>query len=119
MNQNGGKGTKYISFKNSTSDTRIGALHINKMNNVEVKYEYIQNVDMNNIVEYKRQIRTIHNILLDIKINNMPLFTRVEQGSGQRKYCVFMLITPRLRRKAQLWLKQNFRMKLKFLEDKK
>ena len=52
MKWDGGNGAKYISFQNSTSDTRLGALHINSMNNVEVKYEYITNVNLSEEVEH-------------------------------------------------------------------
>ena len=52
MNWESGKGTKYISFKNSTSDARLRALYVNEINNVEVKYKYIINIDLSEEVEY-------------------------------------------------------------------
>jgi len=36
-----GSNFTYVSFKKSIADTRIGSLHINNINNIEVKYEYI------------------------------------------------------------------------------
>ena len=32
---------------------KVASLYINNVNNVDVRYEYIENVDMNDIVEYK------------------------------------------------------------------
>ena len=49
----------------------------------------------------------------------MPLFRGVEQGLEQKKHCVFLLMTSKLRSEVQLWLKQNFEMKLKFSEERK
>ena len=48
----GGNGIKYISFKHSISEARLGALYMNKLKNIEVKYEYITNVDLLEVVEY-------------------------------------------------------------------
>jgi len=84
---------------------KIVSFHINNVNNVEVRYEYIENADMNDIVEYKGSKGTIRDILLDVKINEMPFFTGVEQGSGWKRNCIFLLMTPRLRSEAKLWLK--------------
>ena len=61
---------------------KITSLHINNINNIEVKYKFIENADINDIIEYKGQSRTIQNIFLDIKINNILLFTGVDQRSG-------------------------------------
>jgi hypothetical protein len=52
MNWDSGKGTKYILFKNRTLDVRLVVLHINEMNDVEVKYEYITNIDLSEEVKY-------------------------------------------------------------------
>ena len=49
---------------------KVTSLYINNVNNVEVRYKYIKNTDMNDIVEYKEQSGTIRDILLDIKKNN-------------------------------------------------
>ena len=48
------------------------------MNNVEVKYKYIKNANMNSIVELNGKKGTIRDIILDVKNRNIPLFTRVE-----------------------------------------
>ena len=73
-----GKFYKHISLCNTTSDIKVASLYINNINNVEVKYEYIKNADINDIVELNGKKGTIRDIILDIKNRDMPLFTRVE-----------------------------------------
>jgi len=43
---------KYISFKESTSNQRLGALHINEMNNVETRFELFENAKVMDQVTY-------------------------------------------------------------------
>ena len=46
MKQEGGYNTRYISFRNSKSDIRLGELYINSLYIIPIKYEYIENVDL-------------------------------------------------------------------------
>ena len=57
---------------------KVACLHINNVNNIDIRYEHAKNADMNDIAEYKGQSRTIRDIFLNIKINNMLLFIGVE-----------------------------------------
>ena len=64
----GSKGTKYISFKNSTSDVRLDVLYINEMNNIEVKYEFIKNVDLSEEIEYQDKTAKFKEMILEVKM---------------------------------------------------
>ena len=78
----GGNGTKYISFQNSTSDTRLGALHVNSMNNMEVKYEYITNVDLLEEVEYQGKRMKFKEMILIIKVGGKKNIFGYRKRSG-------------------------------------
>ena len=41
-----GKNFKYISFRNSSSEAKLCSLHINEINNVDVKFELLENINM-------------------------------------------------------------------------
>ena len=43
---------KYILFKESTSNQRLGALHINEMNNIETQFELFENAKVMDRVTY-------------------------------------------------------------------
>ena len=47
---------KYISFKNSNQKMRLSALHLNSLNNSQVKYKFLQNYSIYNKVEYKGKV---------------------------------------------------------------
>ena len=42
--------TKYISFKNTNSQTRIGCLYANNCQNVNSKFEILFNTDINKLI---------------------------------------------------------------------
>ena len=78
MKWDGGNVMKYISLKESSSNTRFGALHINSMNNVEVQYEYIENVDLSETVSYQRKQMKFKEMIMTIKVNGSKLFIVIE-----------------------------------------
>ena len=53
-------------------------LYINNINNVLVKYEFIDNASILDEVKYNRKTGILQDILLDIKLNKSPLFVGVE-----------------------------------------
>ena len=69
---------KYISFKESTSNQRLGALHINEMNNVETQFELFENAKVMDRIIYHEKIGALYDMLLSIKVNRAPLFIGVE-----------------------------------------
>jgi len=57
------------------------SLNVNNINNVPVKYEFIDNTNILDEVKYKGKTGILRDILLDIKHNNSLLFVGVEQGT--------------------------------------
>jgi len=78
MTWEGGNGMKYISFKNSISDIRLGALQINKMNNVETRFESLQNINLFDHMIINSKTASLREMFLSMKINNTLLFIGVE-----------------------------------------
>jgi len=48
------------------------------VNNVETRYEYLENTHINDIVEYNGNTGTLKDVLLDLRIGNVLLLTRIE-----------------------------------------
>jgi len=92
-----GKYFHYILFKYSSSEIKLGSLYINDVSNMEVRYEFIEDTTIDDLVEFKGKQETIRDALLSVKYNNHPLFTIVEQEVEKFKYRVYMLMIPRLR----------------------
>ena len=69
---------KYVSFKESIKDMRLCALHINELNNVEIRFESLYNVKVFDRVSYKDQTGVLHDMLLLIKVSKINLFVRIE-----------------------------------------
>jgi len=55
----GGKGTKYISFKNSTSDARLSTLYINEMNNIETRFQSLFNAKIEDRIKMNGNIGSL------------------------------------------------------------
>ena len=72
------KDIKYISFKNTTLNNKVGALHLNNMNNIKVRFESLHNMNVFEEVTYEEKIGTIRDILLSIKYNKAQLFMGIE-----------------------------------------
>ena len=94
MEWDGGKGTKYILFWNSILDARLGALYINSMKNVEVKYEYITNINLSEKIEYQGKKMKFKEMILIIKAGGKQIFLAVEKEVGYYKQSAFLLMKP-------------------------
>ena len=57
---------------------KLAVLYINKVNNVEVHFETIENAAMFNKASYKGQEGTIRDLLLSVKMNNKEIFRGME-----------------------------------------
>jgi len=97
----GRKHLKYISFRNASSNIKLGGLHINNVNNIEVRYKYLKNIKMTDLVEYDGKHEMLRDVILSVIVNNIPLSTRVEQGSGRRSYYTYLLMILNRRTEAQ------------------
>jgi len=51
-----GNHTRYVSFKATNADIRLGALYTNNMVNIRDKYEILDNVSVNQLVTVDREM---------------------------------------------------------------
>jgi len=73
-----GKFFQYISFRHSDQQAKLGSLHINDMNNIDVRYEFITKTDMEDSVTLNRKVGSLRDTILSVKHGNNPLFIGVE-----------------------------------------
>ena len=69
---------QYILFHKIPLETKMCSLYVNNINNVPVKYEFINNASILDQVKYNSKTGILRDILLDIKHNHSSLFIRVE-----------------------------------------
>ena len=74
---------KYISFKHTTSDDKVGVLYLNNMNNTKVRFETLYNINVFDQVEFQGKTSIIRYALIELKYNKSQLFYGVEQGKGK------------------------------------
>ena len=70
---------------------RIGALHINSMHNIAVKYKYITNVYINDIVSYEGKMESLKEIIMAVKKDGTNTFIAAEQGSRKLANAIMVL----------------------------
>ena len=70
--------TKYIPFHHILSEDKLASLYINNYKNIEVKFEIISQANIYEEASYNRKVRTIQDLLLDAKRDNILLFTDAE-----------------------------------------
>ena len=63
------KDIKYISFKYTTLDDKVGVLHFNNMNNVKVRFKILYNTNVFDLVEFQGKTSTTREVLMEIKHN--------------------------------------------------
>ena len=78
------------------------------MNNVETRFETLMNVNIFDHIIMNDKMASLRDMFLSIKIGNIPLFIRVEQGSRRNDNMVFLLMIPGLKSKAQKWIATNW-----------
>ena len=94
---------KYISYKNTTSDTRLASMHTNEMKNIKARYETIFNTSLKDIVLVEESIsyRKLEKHLMMLKHNGEQFFLAAEQGSGKFEDNITIVINPRTASKSR------------------
>jgi len=57
---------------------KIRSLHINNVNNIVVRHEFLEKSNFEEIVSFNRRKSILRDTLLDVKIRAKPLFKGVE-----------------------------------------
>ena len=86
-----------MSFKDTSTNDKLGILHLNELNNISVRFETLNNVQTDELAIINKEQAELQDILLQIKVNDMPLFIGVEQGSGKNQENVLLIITPKMK----------------------
>ena len=68
----------YISFRYALSDTKLVSIHINNINNVKVRFEIINKIDILDKARCNGTERIVRDLLLSIKHREAPLFISME-----------------------------------------
>ena len=66
----------FISKQHFTNENE--ALHINSMRNIAVRYEYIENAHVNNIVTFKNKTVSLKELIMIVKHNGSHIFMVAE-----------------------------------------
>ena len=90
-----------MSFRDTSADNQLGTLHLNELNNVEVRFETLNGVNINNLAMFNDKQAGLKDILLEIKVNKVQLFLSVEQGPGKNENNVLLITTPKMRQNAR------------------
>ena len=88
---------KCILFKNTPSNDKVGALYLNNMINIKVRFETLKNTNVLEVAEYEGKKGSLREILLGIKHNKTQLFVGVEQGKGNNQNRMNALILAKLK----------------------
>ena len=90
-----------MSFRDTSADNQLGTLHFNELNNVEVRFETLNGVNINNLAMFNDKQAGLKDILLEIKVNKVQLFLSVEQGPRKNENNVLLITTPKMRQNAR------------------
>ena len=72
-----GNHTKYISFKRTKSKTKLGTLNFKNMNNVEARYEVLEDTHLLKNVIVRNIMQKVKYYLLNLKVDEIRLFVAV------------------------------------------
>ena len=71
------------------------------MNDILVKFKSLIGINVQDEANFKWENNNVRNLLLKVKYKNAPLFTGVEQGTGEKQDHIHILFTSKLKCKAQ------------------
>jgi len=91
---------QYLSFKYSSSEERLGAMHANEVINVKARFETLYNVNLEQDMKYQEKTKMLGQVLKEANHNQCPLFLAVENGSGVNKKDVHVVINPQVKLQA-------------------
>ena len=83
---------QYLSFKHSSVEERITAMHVNKLINIKARYKTLYNVNVDQTVKYEENKKKLGQILKGANHNGCLLFLVIENGSSIKVADVYMVI---------------------------
>jgi len=88
---------KYVSFKTTTSEMRIGAMKANEWINIKSRFETLFNVNKHEIIMKNGIQETLKTCILKQEHNGIKLFLAIETGSGQSENDTHVVINPEVK----------------------
>ena len=70
--------TKYMSFQELDSQTKLGALHANNIHNIDAKYEVLEGVRVQDVIYFDDEKYLLRDYLLKVEVERHKLFTATE-----------------------------------------
>ena len=83
---------------------RLAAMHYNDVINVKSRYEILFDVSVADKVSFNEKEGILKEILLNVEDNDDRLFMAVEQGSGEGRNNIQVILNPSKKFKARKWL---------------
>ena len=69
-----GKYAKYVFFKNTNLEIKLGTLYVNNLNNIQVKYEVLHNISVVETIKFESKEHSLRDAILNMKIGQNNLF---------------------------------------------
>ena len=99
---------KYISFKNNNSNEKISGLKINKLINVKLKYDWLEEVSVFDKARFQGKKMYLSQVLMKAKKNGMNLITGVEQGCGRYNNRVYFYYKSNVKKEINEWIQTHY-----------
>ena len=101
-------GFRYVSYKSSTMQQRLAAMHYNDVINIKSRYEILFDASVVDKVLFNGKEGILKEILLNVEDNEDRLFMAVEQGSGKGRNNIQVILNPGKKYKARKWLVEMY-----------
>ena len=88
------KYTRYVSFKETSTKTRLGALYTYNMINIKLKFEILEDISVNQLVIVKGEMYWLKDYLLSLKNSPNHLFLGTKQNIDKYSKDIFIIIAP-------------------------
>ena len=108
-----GNHTKYISFKKTNTQIKLGILYSNNLRNIELEYEIFKDLDINNTVQVRGKEYNIKDYLLELEVDKVKLFIVVEQGGGKMSKYIMVVVSLKAKIIVRKWVSEIYRTVVK------
>ena len=97
-----------MSYRLSTANQRLAAMHSNEMINIKSRFETLHQVRLHDKVAYEENVCALKDLLLTVEDQGMKLFLAAEQGSGKHDGDVNVILNPKVKGSSRKWLIETY-----------
>lgn len=109
------KSLKYVSFKHTSTEEKLKALHINDFKSDTPNFDMLYDTEMSTTVTYRGKKGTLRDMILHIEKDGHKIFNEVEQGIGNNKKNTFLLYHYSNKKNVQTWIHEA--LNIEFIID--